>query len=250
MKHTMSAVAVFVLSACAGTAKIETQKLTNCTQVVQQEPQLDTGCVPVKAATPPSYAAPVNSHQQAIIHPEAQRYSAHYPESMWQAPPRPYRSNYQLLGNYVSRMASELVRNLHPHYYVKPIGVASFVNLDSTLERTNLAGNQIAEEFITEIRQLGLPVIDYKLTGHIRVTANGDFAFSRDAHQLRKKVGMNSVLTGTLVWHEGGLTINARIIDLETNAILAANKGHIPYFAADQIFRGPAGSRFYGYSNH
>ena len=63
-------------------------------------------------------------------------------------------------------------------------------------------------------------------------------------------MAINNVLTGTLIWHEGGLIINARILDLETSAVLAAGKGFIPYFVADQIFSGPSDKRFYGYSKH
>lgn len=226
MKIAMYGLTVVLLSACTGTARIDT-------------PPIPTVNVEYEKAQPNFSQTTTPTYQQP-----------YYPESMWQAPPRQYRSNYQLLGNYVSRMASELVRNLSPSFFVKPIGVVSFVNLDSTLQTTNLAGNQIAEEFITEIRQLGLPVVDYKLTGDIRVTESGDFVFSRNAGELKQKIGINNVLTGTLIWHEGGLIINARIIDLETNAVLAAGKGYIPYFVADQIFSGPNNKRFYGYSEH
>jgi TolB-like protein len=186
-----------------------------------------------------SNMAPVVSHPSVI-----------YPDYMWQAPPRNYRSNNQLLTNYVSRLAGELARSLSSGTYMAPIGVASFVNLDSTLESTNLVGNQIAEEFITEIRQLGLPVVDYKLTGHIKVTSSGDFVFSRDSGVLKQQVGLSNILTGTLVWNDGGLVINARIINLETGYVLAAAKGYIPYFVADQIFAGPVHERFIGYSAH
>ncbi|GEM_PF-470118 len=169
--------------------------------------------------------------------------------SVWQAGPQMPYANHQLLTNYISRMARELVDNLQP-YRLRNIAVTSFVNLDESLQKSNLAGNQISEEFITEIRQLGLPVVDFKTTGFIKVTSAGDFVFSRKAKELRDVQGIDHVLSGTMVWHQNGLVINARIIDLNSNQVLSASKGFIPYFVTDQAFSGPTSGRFYNYSAH
>ena len=60
-----------------------------------------------------------------------------------------------------------------------PIAIASFVDLKN-LESTNWLGNQLSESFVHEMQRHGLVVIDFKTTGHIRVTADGDYVFSRD----------------------------------------------------------------------
>ena len=50
-----------------------------------------------------------------------------------------------------------------------PIAIASFVELKN-LESTNWLGNQLSESFVHEMQRHGLVVIDFKTTGHIRVS--------------------------------------------------------------------------------
>ena len=230
MKNIATACSLLLLSACSSVGKTPTP-------IMQKSLARPAS---VNTITP----QPVQLAQSPAVH------NVYYDEMMWQAPAHHHTNNHQLLTNYINRLAKELLQNMPQYYYTSPIAVTSFVNLDSNLQTTNLAGNQIAEELVTEIRQLGLSVIDYKLTGIIKVTANGDFVFSRDAQQLRSQLGINNVLTGTMIWHENGLVLNTRIVNLESNAVLAAAKGYIPYFVADQVFSGPVSSKFKGYSAH
>ncbi|MFQ3288062.1 MAG: hypothetical protein ACI93V_000273, partial [Alteromonadaceae bacterium] len=60
-----------------------------------------------------------------------------------------------------------------------PIAVASFVDLKD-LESTNWLGNQLSESFVHELQRHGLLIVDFKTTGNIRVTKEGDYVFSRD----------------------------------------------------------------------
>ncbi|AWB66032.1 hypothetical protein C2869_06075 [Saccharobesus litoralis] len=189
------------------------------------------------AQTTPSGLFPVPSHSPENFH------------SNWQARPHSHHASRQVLTNYVSRLAKDLISNLNQQY-IYPIAVTSFVNLSSDLQTTNLAGNQIAEEMLTELRKLGLPVIDFKTTGNIQVTPEGDFVFSRTVGELKSTQGINNVLSGTMVWHETGLVINARIISLNDNSVLSAARLSIPYFVTDSIFAGPEQHRFTGYSKH
>lgn len=79
-----------------------------------------------------------------------------------------------------------------------PIAVASFVELED-LESTNWLGNQISENFVHELQRHGLVVIDFKTTGHIRVTAKGDYVFSRDWKELPERQIIDYVVTGTMM---------------------------------------------------
>jgi TolB-like protein len=87
-----------------------------------------------------------------------------------------------------------------------PVAVASFVDLKN-LESTNWLGNQLAESFVHELQRHGLVVIDYKTTGHIRVTKTGDFVFSRDWQELPERQIIDYVVSGTMVEQQDGILV-------------------------------------------
>ncbi|MFT4925019.1 MAG: TolB-like protein [Phenylobacterium sp.] len=146
----------------------------------------------------------------------------------------PYRKN---INDYVRGMMHQLVSNLQYVNNQTPIGVSSFVSLDSNLKETSLLGYQLAESFIHEIHQVGIPVIDYKTMDFIRVTAQGDFIFSRDFLELQSAVPIQYILTGTVVKHQGGYLLNARIIGLVSKAVVASAQGFIPHRVANTLIR-------------
>ncbi len=108
-----------------------------------------------------------------------------------------------------------------------PIAVASFVNLKD-LETTNWLGNQISENFVHELQRHGLVVIDFKTTGHIRVTADGDYVFSRDWKELPERQIIDYVVTGTMMEQESGILVNARMIGMQSRVVVATAQSFIP----------------------
>lgn len=108
-----------------------------------------------------------------------------------------------------------------------PVAVASFVNL-TDLESTNWLGNQIAENFVHELQRHGLVVIDYKTTGHIRVTKEGDYVFSRDWKELPERQIIDYVVAGTMMEQENGVLVNARMIGIQSRVVVATAQSFIP----------------------
>ncbi len=108
-----------------------------------------------------------------------------------------------------------------------PVAVASFVDLKD-LETTNWLGNQLAESFVHELQRHGLVVIDYKTTGHIRVTKTGDYVFSRDWQELPERQIIDYVVSGTMVEQENGILVNARMIGIQSKVIVATAQSFIP----------------------
>ena len=132
------------------------------------------------------------------------------------------------LNKLVSELADRLFQTkLAGGSSVSPIAVASFVNL-GTLETSNWLGQQLAEDFVHELHRRGEIVFDYKLTGSIKVTPEGDFVFSRDWTELAKRVPVSRVLTGTMSRNEKGIVINARIVSLKTHMVEATAQGFVP----------------------
>ncbi|HCM47172.1 MAG TPA: hypothetical protein DIS98_06620 [Colwellia sp.] len=108
-----------------------------------------------------------------------------------------------------------------------PVAVASFVDLKN-LESTNWLGNQLAESFVHELQHHGLVVIDYKTTGHIRVTKTGDFVFSRDWQELPERQIIDYVVSGTMVEQKDGILVNARMIGIQSKVVVATAQSFIP----------------------
>ena len=108
-----------------------------------------------------------------------------------------------------------------------PVAVASFVNLKD-LESPNWLGNQIAENFVHELQRHGLVVIDFKATGHIRVTKEGDYIFSRDWKELPERQIIDYVVGGTMMEQEDGILINARMIGIQSHVVVATAQTFIP----------------------
>jgi TolB-like protein len=108
-----------------------------------------------------------------------------------------------------------------------PIAVASFVDLND-LETTNWLGNQISESFMHELQRHGMIVVDFKTTGSIRVTKNGDYVFSRDWKELPERQIIDYVVAGTMVEQEGGVMVNARMIGIQSRVVVATSQSFIP----------------------
>lgn len=110
---------------------------------------------------------------------------------------------------------------------LSPIAVTSIVNL-GTLESTNPLGQQLAEDFVHELHRRGEVVLDYKITGSIKVTPEGDFSMSRDWTELSKRIPAGRILTGTMARNESGMVLNMRIINMRTRMVEATSQGFVP----------------------
>lgn len=139
------------------------------------------------------------------------------------------------VNHYIQGMMHDLVANLDMVKQGMIIGVTSFVYLDGAYDHTDLFGNQLSEGFMHEIHQFGLDVVDFKTTDFIRVTPKGDFVFSRDFMELREEQPIEYVLGGTLVQHQGGTLVNARIVSVASKKVLASAQSFVPQHVVSAI---------------
>lgn len=144
-------------------------------------------------------------------------------------------SNKQL-NDYVAQMAMQLVETFHLFPVESRVAVASFVDLDSELNRTNIIGNQLAEAFIHQFQQFGINVVDFKTTRDIQVTSSGDFVFSRNHSQLDMLQQIDYVLSGTMVFTPRGIMVNARVINFRTKVVAASSQQLIPHFVVSSLY--------------
>lgn len=139
------------------------------------------------------------------------------------------------VNHYVQALMQDMVGNIDQGALLQPMAVTSFVFLDTDYQQGNLLGNQLAESFMHELHEFGVPVVDFKTMDYIRVTPKGDFTFSRDFLELEQDHPMSYVVTGTLVKHQGGVLVNARIVGIKSKMIIASAQGLLPHDVVDSL---------------
>ena len=144
-------------------------------------------------------------------------------------------NNSVLIGEYIEQMATHMLESLTVSVTTATVGVTSFVEFTDELASVNQLGNMLAESFIFELQQNGIPVVDYKIASGVRVQQDGDFIFSRDPAALNLTDSMQYVLTGTIMYNKRGLVINARMVHFLNKRVVASSKKVIPYFVLDSI---------------
>nr|WP_308428291.1 FlgO family outer membrane protein [Alteromonas halophila] len=139
------------------------------------------------------------------------------------------------VGDYVKNLAQDLIANMEYVSDKTPVGVTHFALLDSDLQQTNLLGRQMAESFMHELHKFRIPVIDFKATDYIRITEQGDYVLSRDYLELNSSLPIEYVLTGTMTKHQGGVLVNARILGMESRAVVASAQTLVPFYVVDAL---------------
>ncbi|WP_228614190.1 FlgO family outer membrane protein [Alkalimonas sp.] len=202
-------VAVLLLSGCASQQKWQDYR----------ERTLRAAPVPVTAEQDASY-------YQSLTAQQASYSSNRRAEARLQQ--RYQGGQHMSLNHYVQGMMHDLMAVMDPKIADSVFAVTSFVYLDGPYDETDLLGNQLAESFMHEVHQFGLHQIDFKTTDFIRVTPEGDFVFSRDFLELREEQPIEYVLGGTMVRHQSGVMVNARLVGIDSKRVLAVAQGFIP----------------------
>jgi len=141
--------------------------------------------------------------------------------------------HFGLLSEYTEQMTADLEKNLTKVDIDKSIVVAPFIYFDSSNQKTSILGNQLAEYFINDLQEIGLPVTDQKLSGKLLVNSDGGFALSRSQQQLNINVGY--ALTGTMIRNERGIIVNVRLINFITKRVVASTSKLLPNFVINHI---------------
>jgi len=133
-----------------------------------------------------------------------------------------------MLSEVVSKMSEQLLYNFPKRYHNETIALTSIVDLnDHTL--TNWLGQTISEQLIHELHIRNLRIIDFKLTGNIQLTEDGEFALTRDWKKLNKNLDVQRILTGTMSRNEEGMIVNVRIVNTDSNLVESTSSAFIPH---------------------
>ncbi|WP_028024744.1 FlgO family outer membrane protein [Enterovibrio calviensis] len=131
------------------------------------------------------------------------------------------------LDYFLDGLASELLETNNYLTARTPLAVVSFVDVEE-MNQTNWLGNSVTEGMIYQMQRRGFTLIDFKNTGTIRVTEEGDFSLSRDWKELHPEQQIDYVLTGTMLRQGGGVLVNARIVGMRSRVVVASAQGFLP----------------------
>ena len=134
------------------------------------------------------------------------------------------------VGNFNDKMknlADQLDRNIVADSQSNLYIVTSFTNLDK-IDDTMALGRLISENLIYGLQVHKWRIIEIRLTKGVDVNAEGEFFLSRDINKLRDEYKISGVVTGTYSVAEGNLTINARVIDVNTGIVISSAQTYIP----------------------
>ncbi|MGX5913295.1 FlgO family outer membrane protein [Aliidiomarina sp. Khilg15.8] len=141
----------------------------------------------------------------------------------------------QTTRDYSRLVAEQLMQSGHELKPHQRVAVTSPVWLQGDFNQSPLVARQLQEEISAELHDLSLSIIEYKLSDGIRVTPQGDFALSKNYLELRELQNADYVLAATILEKRGGLTLNARLIDFQTQVVQATAQVTIPQHLIDEI---------------
>ena len=164
-------------------------------------------------STAPNDEAMANKQMVRTVAPNSQPNSVHY---------------------YTQRIANQLFRS---RFALKPnagIAIGTFTQVDTLLlndtanHPLRLLGLQLEEGLITASIGQGLKVIEFKTRANLTIKSDQDLMLSRDVSKLKASTKIQYFLTGTLTEQENGVVVNARLINIDNNQVMAAATDYVP----------------------
>lgn len=165
-----------------------------------------------------------------------------------------YQQRGMEISSITARMADQMQQNMF--YYLLPnapidrssvngdvkivtmprIAITSFVDTD-TYENAGYLGRALAEFFTHEMSTRAFEVTEYKLTGKLAVTNDGDFILSRNWKKIAKDTNVKYLLGGTLTRNDRGVVVVSRIINMQTRQVISTSTDIIPYNLLPACYR-------------
>lgn len=133
---------------------------------------------------------------------------------------------------YTERLADRLLADLPP-LTKGAMAVVSFTELRSLQpDPYNLSQNQLGlqlqESMITVASQRGYQVKELRAASAVSVYPDHERLLSRDLQLLAQQQAVRYVIVGTLNQSEQYTTVNARLVDIQNNTVMAAASDMIP----------------------
>ncbi len=127
----------------------------------------------------------------------------------------------------LSSLADQLEKSIDRSNIANTFIITSFVNIDS-LSETSRFGRLMAENLIYELNARHWKVFDVRFTKGIIINESGEFSLSRDGEKIRDAYKVGGIVVGTYSFGNNHIIVNARVIDIDSGAIISAGQIHLP----------------------
>jgi hypothetical protein len=138
-------------------------------------------------------------------------------------------SNYFIPANY--RAAESLMEQLHQHGRLPPrttLLMGTLVSIDA-LERSSTLGRLISEQVSARFTQTDYRMVEMKFGKSIYMSqGQGELMLTREIHELADSHSAPAVIVGTYGESRDYLFINLKVIQSNTNVILAVHDYALP----------------------
>ncbi|MGO1247938.1 MAG: FlgO family outer membrane protein [Oceanisphaera sp.] len=137
---------------------------------------------------------------------------------------------------HMSALAYRLVSSAHNLNEQSGIAVSGFVDQQDYQSQDDFS-RLLSETMMFQLNQYGLRVVDFKALPFIRITPEGDISTSRDYRQLSPRIDARYLLHGTVSETTGGRLINARLVSMGDNSLIASAQQFIPEYLVAGLLR-------------
>ncbi|MCF1426542.1 MAG: hypothetical protein LPD71_04435 [Shewanella sp.] len=127
-----------------------------------------------------------------------------------------------------SRTVLELVINNDALRPSQPVVVATPV-MAGNMRDINALGQQLQQSMMAELHNNHFNVVDVNVAEAMRITDIGNLLLTRDWQQLPGEMLVEYGLVSTMSLDVHGLQLNARLIDLANNRVVAAASAYASY---------------------
>lgn len=140
-------------------------------------------------------------------------------------------TNFQTINEYTEQMVHVLFQKISQKNIEQAIAVPPFIYLSST-EEDNQLNTGIAEAFVVDMQNIGLPVAEFALT-NASDEEQRDFLSYLEA--LSESPNFGYVLKGTMRERGHGTMIYAKIINVKTKKVIASTSKFLPKYLASLL---------------
>ncbi len=135
--------------------------------------------------------------------------------------------NYQTISEYTEQLVAVLVDKSRGHEFDAPIAVPPFLSFVSETAYSDKLALEIPESIIANLHNEQLQAAEYKLTPPL---PDDDLPYASMVKSLKKSQKFGYVLKGTIRQNPHGVTLFVKIIELETEAVIASTAKHLPQY--------------------
>lgn len=137
------------------------------------------------------------------------------------------------LNSMIIFVSDQLLRNSDISQPSKAIIVVPFVSLDD-LKETSGFGRLLAEGLIHELQVRRWNVVDFKLIN--RSNSNWEIDNKGDIQKISEQYKAGHIVTGTYTVANEKVFVNAKILDIETAAVISSGQAVLPLHGIESLF--------------